>query len=70
MNGKPIFTLKENDDSDIPREDAHKEITTHTTKLGGTARREQWGKSTSSCGARPCLRKGTFNVLMWQNWLV
>lgn len=32
VNGKAIFTFKENDDWVIPGEDVHKKTTTHTTK--------------------------------------
>ena len=39
VDGKPIFTFKQND-GDIPREDVHKKLPT-PQKLGGTARREQ-----------------------------
>ena len=40
VDGKPIFTFKENDEGVIPREDVHKKLPT-PQKLGGTARREQ-----------------------------
>ena len=40
VDGKPIFTFIESDEGVIPREDAHKKLTT-PQKLGGTARREQ-----------------------------
>lgn len=37
VDGKPIFTFKENDEGVIPREDVHKKLPT-PQKLGGTAR--------------------------------
>ena len=40
VDGKPIFTLKKNDEEVIPRENVHKKLPT-PQKLGGTARREQ-----------------------------
>ncbi|KAL2086177.1 hypothetical protein ACEWY4_017236 [Coilia grayii] len=40
LDGKPIFTFKENDEGVIPREDVRKKLPT-PKKLGGTARREQ-----------------------------
>ncbi len=40
MDGKPIFTFKENDEGVIPRGDVLKKLPT-PQKLGGTARREQ-----------------------------
>ncbi len=40
VDGKPIFTFKENDEGVIPRGDVLKKLPT-PQKLGGTARREQ-----------------------------
>ncbi|KAF3845089.1 hypothetical protein F7725_008252 [Dissostichus mawsoni] len=62
VDGKPIFTFRENDEGVIPRGDVLKKLPT-PQKLGGTARREY--KFTfpcsidnmCSCGARPCLSK-------------